>query len=104
MSDQTPKSAFEIAMERLRQKDVQDGIEHRPPTDQQKAAIAEVRSIYDAKLAQEDVMHQSVLLRTFDPQARATLQEEYRRSRERLVSKREAEVDRIRRGGAEAEG
>ena len=100
MSDQTPKSAFEIAMERLRQKDVQDGVERRPPTDQQKAAIAEVRSVYNAKLAQEDVMHRSVLSRTFDPEARAALQEEYRRGRERLISERDAKIDRIRSGEA----
>ncbi len=100
MSDQTPKSAFEIAMERLRQKDVQDGVERRPPTDQQKAAIAEVRSVYNAKLAQEDVMHRSALSRTFDPEARAALQEEYRRSRERLISERDAKIDRIRSGEA----
>ena len=102
MSDESPKSAVEIAMERLRQKDVQNGVERRPLTDQQKAAIAEVRNLYEAKLAQEEVMHQSALARTFDPDARTTLQDEYRRSRERLVSERDAKVERIRRGAPDA--
>ncbi len=98
MSDQPPRSAFEIAMERLRQKDVEDGIERRPVTDRQKAAIAEVRSICEAKLAQEEVMHRSEVSRTVDPEARAALQKEYQYSRERLVSERDAKIDRIRSG------
>ena len=91
-----PKSALEIAMERLRQKDIEQGVERRPVSDEQKAAIAEVRSVYEAKLAQEDVMHKSALARTVDPQERAALQEEFRRSREKLVAQRDAKVERIR--------
>ena len=102
MSDETPKSAVEITMERLRQKDLQNGVEHSPLTDQQKAAIAEVRNLYEAKLAQEEVMHQSALARTFDQEARTILQDEYRRSRERLVSERDAKVDRVRCGAPDA--
>ena len=102
MSDQPPKSAYEIAMERLRQKDVEDGIERRPPTEQQKTAMTEVRSFYEAKLAQEDVMHKSALLRTVDPEARASLQEEYQRSRARLLSERDTKIARIRSGQTDA--
>jgi len=96
--DQSPRSALEIAMERLRQKDAQDGVEHRPRTDEQKAAIAEVRSIYDAKLAQTEVMHRSAIVGIADPDARTKLDEEYQRDRERLQSERDAKIDRIRRG------
>jgi hypothetical protein len=102
MSDQPPKSAYEIAMERLRQKDVDEGVERRPPTEEQKAAMTEVRSVYEAKLAQEDVMHKSALLRTVDPEARASLQEEYQRSRARLLSERDAKIAHIRSGESEA--
>ena len=73
MTDRAPKSAYEIAMERLRQKDAEQGIERKPVTEEQKAAIAEIRSTYEAKLAQEEVMHQSALARTFDPAARETM-------------------------------
>ena len=45
MSDDGPKSAFELAMERLRQKDTEARIDDRPLTDEQKAAIAEGRLI-----------------------------------------------------------
>jgi hypothetical protein len=97
MPDQSPRSAFEIAMDRLRQKDAQDGVEHRPRTEEQKAAIAEARSFYDAKLAQAEVMHQSALVGLLDPEARARLNEEYQRDRQRLQSERDARIDRIRR-------
>ena len=100
MTDGPPKSAFEIAMERLRQKDAQQGIEHRPVTDAQKAAIAEIRSTYEAKLAQEEVMHRSALVRTLAPEVRETMEAEYRRTRERLVSEREAKIERIRSSSA----
>lgn len=96
MSDQGPKSAFELAMERLRQKDAQEGIERRPLTEQQKAAIAEVRNVYDARLAQDEVMLTSTLARTFEPEARATLQENYGRERQRLIAEREAKIEKIR--------
>jgi hypothetical protein len=98
MPDQAPRTALEIAMDRLRQKDAQDGVEVRPRTDEQKAAIAEVRSLYDARLAQTEVMHRSGIVGIADPAARATLDEEYQRDRERLHSERDAKIDRIRRG------
>lgn len=97
MADEAPRSAFEIAMDRLRQKDAQDGVEHRPRTEEQKAAIAEARSFYDAKLAQAEVMHQSALTSLLDPEARAKVNAEYQRDRERLQSERDAKIDRLRR-------
>jgi Spy/CpxP family protein refolding chaperone len=96
MSDQGPRSSIEIAMDRLRQKDVRDGVEQRPRTDEQKAAIAEVRSICDAKLAQTEVMYRSAIAGILDPDGRAKLDEEYQRDRERLQSERDAKIDRIR--------
>jgi|SRR5712692_5693547 len=98
VADQSPKSALEIAMERLRQKDAQEGVEQRSRTDEQKAAIAEVRSVYAAKLAQEEVMYRSALVRMADPAARVALEEGYRHARERLVSERDEKIERIRSG------
>ena len=98
MSDQSPRTALELAMDRLRQKDAQDGVQQQPRTEEQKAAIAEVRSVYDAKLAQAEVMHGSALAGIPDPAARATLAEEYQRDRQRLQTERDAKIDRIRTG------
>src|SRR5215467_819259 len=97
MSDDTaPKSAYELAMERLRKKDEEAGIERRPPTEAQKAAIAEIRNVYEAKLAQLDVMHESKMRVSMDPEVRATLEQEHRRERERLTSERDAKVAKAR--------
>jgi hypothetical protein len=98
MDESGPKSAFEIAMERLRKRDAEQGIELTSLTEEQRAAIAEVRNFYEAKLAEQEVLHQSTLARTWEGDARAALEQGYRRDRERLVSDRDAKIERIRRG------
>jgi hypothetical protein len=99
MSDDKPlKSALELAMERLAKKDADAGVESRPITDAQKAAIAEARNFYDAKIAEQEVLHQSTMKTTFDPGARETLAAEYRRDRERVISERDNKIETIRRG------
>ena len=85
-------------MERLRRKDAEQGIVERPLTEAQRAEIAEVRSVYEARLAQSEVMHRSALAKTFDPAEIATLDENYRRERERLSSERDAKIEKIRGG------
>jgi len=97
MADDTaPKSAYELAMERLRKQDADAGVERRPVSDAQKAAIAEIRNFYEAKLAELDVMHQSKMRASVDPEARAALEQEFRRERERLTSERDAKVEKAR--------
>ena len=56
MSDGAPKSALELAMERLKKQDADHGISERSLTDDQKSEIAEVRKTYGAKLAQEEIL------------------------------------------------
>lgn len=99
MSDDKPlKSAVELAMERLRRQDADAGVASVPLTDKQKAAIAEVRNFYEAKLAERDVLHHSKLRRVADLAERETIEQEYRRDRERLMSERDAKIDKLRRG------
>ena len=98
MSDQGPKSAYELAMERLKKKDQEAGIEERPVTDEQRAAIAEVRRVYEAKLAEREILHRASLRKTQDPEERATLEEQYRRDRERVTSERDRKIEEARRG------
>src|SRR5215471_2806832 len=95
-NDAGPKSAYELAMERLRQKDAAAGIERKPLTDAQKAAIAEIRSLYDARMAQADLQHQDALRVTFDPASLAALDEAYQREMERLTSERDAKIEKAR--------
>ena len=96
MSDKPLKSALEIAMERLKKKDADAGIEARPLTDEQRASIAEIRNYYEAKIAEIDVLHESSLGRTWDPGERETLLQQHRRERERLTSERDAKIEKIR--------
>jgi hypothetical protein len=97
MADDTgPKTAYELAMERLRRQDGEAGIERQVVTGAQRAAIAEIRNVYEAKLAQLEVLHQGRLRSLFDPTERATLEAQYRHDRERLTSERDAKVEKAR--------
>ena len=100
MSEGAPKSSFELAMERLRKKDAEDGVTARPMTDEQKAAIAEVRSLYDSKIAEQDILQQSAMnhMLSADPAELEEVGRRFRRERERLASERDAKVEKIRRG------
>ncbi len=94
--DGAPKSAYEIAMERLRKKDADEGTEPVALTDDQRRELAEARNFYESKLAEAEVMYHSALMRTTEPEARATLEQNYGRDREHLTSERDAKIARIR--------
>jgi hypothetical protein len=96
--DDAPKSALEIAMARLRQKDAESGEQTAPLTEQQKAQIAEIRQAAQAKLAQEDILYKASLAKTFDPEARAKLEAEHRRDVERINEDAERKVAKLRAG------
>jgi hypothetical protein len=95
MSD-APKSAIELAMERLRKKDAEAGVQETPLTDAQRAGIAEARNLYEARVAERKIMHQSTIAATFDPAERAEREAELRRDLERFGSDRDAKIRRIR--------
>jgi hypothetical protein len=95
--DKPLKSSLELAMERLAKKDADAGIKNTPVTDAQKAAIAEARNFYDAKVAELEVLHQSKVNATFDPAERETLDQQYRREREHLITERDNKVARLRK-------
>jgi hypothetical protein len=97
--DKTLKSSYELAMERLRQKDAEAGIDRRPITDAQRAAIAEVRSFYQAKIAGVDVLYESKMRSTFNAEEQATLTDGHRRDRERFEAERDAKIAAIRSKG-----
>ena len=102
MADEKPlKSAMDIAMERFRKDDQASGVEKRTVTDAQKAAIAEARNFCEAKLAEQEVLHQSRMRHSADPALREAMEQEYRRDRERFTSERDAKIEKIR---AQAQG
>jgi len=97
MTDKPLKSSLELAMERLKKKDAEEGVESTPLTGAQKADIAEARNFYDAKLAEQEVLYQSKRRAATDLEVIAALDQDYRRERERLTSERDAKIARIRK-------
>ena len=98
MSD--PKSAFDIVMERLRRKDAEAGTEQPALTDAQRAAIAEVRSLYDAQVAERRIMHQSAVAAVFDPAVLEEREAELRRDLDRFERERDEKIKRIWAGSS----
>jgi hypothetical protein len=98
MTDDAPKSALELAMERLRQKDKESNASERPLTDDQKAAIAEVRQMYQAKGAERDILHQAALRKATTHEEVEQLNEALRRDTERMAGERDRKIAAIREG------
>ena len=90
------KSAYELAMERLRKQDAESGVVEQKLTDEQKAAIAEARSIYEARVAERQILHRQKTLTTYDPAEREVIDEQYRRDLDRFASDRDARIRTIR--------
>ena len=95
--DEAPKSAYEIILERLKKKDREDGVEEHPLTAEQKDRIAEVRRVYEARLAEREILYQSSRRKAPDLETLDKLEEEYRRDRERIASERDRKLDEARK-------
>lgn len=96
MSDDGLKSAYELAMERFQKKDTEAGVVHQPLTDEQKAAIAELRSQYQAKIAELEILHRGQTAGMMDPAEREVADAEYRQERGRLERERESKIEKAR--------
>ena len=96
MASEGPKSAYELAMERLRQKDREAGVEERPLTDQQKTAIAEARQVYQARMAEREILHRDALHKAQSREEVEKLESEVARDRERLASDRDRKIAEIK--------
>jgi hypothetical protein len=94
--DDGPKSAYELAMERLKKKDADEGVSERALSDDQKNEIAEVRKTYAARLAQEEILFKSKTQGYLDPESRRELEDHYRRDVERLTHERDRKIEKIR--------
>ena len=107
MSDDTPlKSSYELAMERLRERDREQGLEQATPlTKAQKEAIAELRRKAQAKLAELQILHDKERSSAMDDAEHLTkLEEEYETDRRRAQSSLESAIARVRRGEDAEEG
>jgi hypothetical protein len=98
--DESLKSAYELAMERLKAQDREDGIEEdRPLTEEQKDEIARIRQEAKAKLAELEILHEdAVAAAAGDPEKLQKVEESYRTDRDRVESRVESAVARVKRG------
>jgi hypothetical protein len=94
--DDAPKSAYEIILERLKKKDRDEGVEERPLSDEQRSRVAELRKVYEARLAEREILYQSARRKAGDLEELDRLEDEYRRDRERLASERDRKMDEVR--------
>jgi hypothetical protein len=95
-----PKSAIDIVMERLRRKDAEAGTEQKGLTDAQRAAIADIRSVYDAQVAERRIMHQSAVAAVFDPAILEERDAELRRDLDRFERERDEKIKRVWAGSS----
>jgi Spy/CpxP family protein refolding chaperone len=93
---EAPKSALEIVMERLKKKDAETGVHEQTLTDAQRAQIAEARSVYEARVAERRIMHQSQTAAVFDPAELELRRDELRRDLAQFESDRDAKIRKIR--------
>jgi hypothetical protein len=95
MTDEAPKSAYELAMARLKKQDADAGIVEHKLTDEQKAAIAEARSVYESRVAERQILHRSKQLTTYDAVEADKIEQEYRIDMDRFAADRDAKIRKI---------
>jgi predicted P-loop ATPase len=98
MSNVPPKSAIELAMEKLAKQDVEAGTEARILKPEQKQAIAVARQDYEARTAECRILYDSTAATVFEPEARTELAANYRRDLARLTSDRDRKLEKILKG------
>jgi hypothetical protein len=103
MADERPKTAYELAMERLARKDQEAGAASRPLTDEQKAAIAEARQVYQSRVAEREILHHAALRKAGTHEELEQLNEALRRDLDRLATDRDRKIAQIRGDKPQAE-
>ena len=90
-----PKTAYELALERMEA----GGIE-RPREEaydsETLAAMDEVRSKADARLAEMDILHKRSLESIVDPIERKQTEDDHRAERQRIEDARDRDLERLR--------
>lgn len=98
MADGAPKSAYEIAMEKLKRRDEAAGVRTVELSPEQIEAIAEARRTYEARVAECRILHQSARAGVADAEALQEIEANHRRDLARFAGDRDRRIDRIRKG------
>jgi hypothetical protein len=105
MSDDRPKSAYEITLEKLKARDRERG-ETAPAslTEEQKKKIADARKVHEARLAEREILHRSERAKLLEHPEGAEklpeLEENYLRDRRRIEEQRDQAIEAARSGRA----
>ncbi|MDX1389981.1 MAG: hypothetical protein R3344_12370 [Acidobacteriota bacterium] len=97
--DESLKSSYELAMERLRAKDRAEGVERHELTGKQKKEIARLRQEAKAKIAEIEILHKdAVAAAGGDPDELRKIEDAYKVDRERVESRMESAIAAVKRG------
>ena len=98
MADGAPKSAYELAMEKLKRQDEAAGVESVELSPAQIEEIAEARRAWEARVAECRILHRSAVAGAADAQALEEIEANHRRDLARFATDRDRRIERIRRG------
>jgi len=93
------KSRMDLLMERLAKEDAEGGAV-QVLSDAQRTAITEIKSQFEARAAELEIMNQGKLAAIWDPEARELLMADLRREKERLSGDRDAKIAKVKAGEA----
>jgi hypothetical protein len=99
MTEKPLKSAFDLAMDKLKARDRAEGVkETKPLSKAQKEKITQLRAEAKAKLAELEILYRKNVAGATDPVVLAKLEENYATDRGRAESRRDAEIAKIHAG------
>ena len=109
MGEKSPKSSYELALEKLKRRDAERGeAAPTPLTDDQKNRIAEIRRRHTARVAEREILYRSEREKILqDPEAETKLpqfEEDNARERRRMEEQTETEIAAVRSGGKGKKG
>ena len=93
MSEDEPKSAVELAMEKLR---ARGDFTETSLTDAQKAEIADIRSLYKSKIAEHEIHEAAKMKQATTLEELETMKEALAKEKGRLSNEMEDKVKKIR--------
>lgn len=92
-----PKTAFDLAMERLKADDKEAGTKEVTLTAKQKEAIAEARRIASSRIAEREILFRDSMMKSVDPVEREKAEGEYQIDRQRINDDCDRAIEGIRR-------
>jgi tRNA splicing endonuclease len=98
-NDQEPKTAVELAMERLAAKDRAEGVDApKSLSEKQKKRITELRQEARAKVAEVDIFRdENIAAAAGDPEKLAEIESNYQIDRERIKDRMESAIREVKK-------